>query len=332
MRLVNTNNVDLLSLDGLLAGQRRPRPAAISEQKLQQLGLHFDAAEMWLPDQVQPLDVQRLHAGLSVRAKSIWPDCQVVNACESTNASLLEQGLESVGQALTTEYQWGGRGRRGRDWLSPVARNIALSVAWVQPGSLAELSGLSLAVGVACTDVLHTLGVDRAAIKWPNDLIVLNSEAADTGAAYSKLGGILVELQSFGDRTLAVVGIGVNFAAAPLLRPHVDQDLADVAELCPALDRTTLLIGLLNALADYLANFAETGFAPLVPVWNELHAFTGKTVSVGDPNDPQKATQGRVLGVATSGELRLATARGEVLIGAGEVSLRPGAPNLSRTV
>ena len=108
-----------------------------------------------------------------------------------------------------------------------------------------------------------------------------------------------------------------------MLRPHVDQELADVAELCPALDRTSLLIGLLDALADYLANFAETGSEPLVPLWDRLHAFTGQAVRVGDPTNPRHAMHGTVLGVAPSGELRLATATGETLVGAGEVSLRP---------
>ena len=327
MRLVNMDNLDLHSLDLLLAGERARRPPGSSDRTMQQLGVHFDATQMWLPPQAKPLEVDRLQAEMSGRARSTWPDLQVVSACASTNSTLQGLGAAAAGHALATEYQWGGRGRRGRGWLSPIARNIALSVAWVGPGSLADLSGLSLAVGVACTDALHTLGVSAVAIKWPNDLIVVTAAGHDPGRSantgYAKLGGILVELHSYGDQTVAVIGVGVNFAAASLLRPHVDQELADVAELCPALDRTSLLIGLLDALADYLANFAETGFEPLVPLWDRLHAFTGQAVRVGDPTNPRHAMHGTVLGVAPSGELRLATATGETLVGAGEVSLRP---------
>jgi len=329
MRVVNMDNFDLHTIDLLLAGERTARPAGSSEQTLQQLGVHFDAELMWLPLQAKPLEVDRLHAEMSGRARLAWPDFEVVSACASTNGTLQGLGAAAAGHALATEYQWGGRGRRGRGWLSPIARNIALSVAWVVPGSLAAVSGLSLAVGVACTDALHTLGVTAVAIKWPNDLIVVSDDGDSSGqpanTGYAKLGGILVELQSYGDHTVAVVGVGVNFAAAALLQPHVEQELADVAELCPALDRTSLLVGLLNALADYLGNFAETGFEPLVPVWDRLHAFSGKTVVIGDPNNPQQALHGTVLGAAPSGELRLATAAGETLVGAGEVSLRPGA-------
>lgn len=313
--------VNIPHLAQLLEGQRVSRPDGAHDVELRQLGLLFDATSMWLADDAQPIDSSRVIAGLSARAAATWSNLAVVNECASTNATLvahIASGAPAKGSALTTEYQWGGRGRRGRSWLSPVARNIALSVVWEHSGSLADMPGLSLAVGVACADALHTLGLTQVALKWPNDLIV---PMVDQG--YAKLGGILVELQSLPDRSTAVIGIGLNFAGARLLRPQVEQPLADIAELQEGLDRSTLVSALLNALADYLDQFSQSGFAPLLSVWDELHAFTGKHVVVGDPENLEKGEFGVVLGGAESGELRLATPDGERLVGAGEVSLRP---------
>lgn len=312
----------IIDLNLLLKGARVARPEGASDQAVAQLGLDFDAAQIWLPADVRTIDAERLQAGMSARARSSWPGLELVDECQSTNLSLMALGQQAVGHALTTEYQWGGRGRRGREWLSPVARNIALSVAWEHPGPLADLSGLSLAVGVACVDALRTLGLDQAALKWPNDLVV--ASAPDEAFGYAKLGGILIELQSFPGQSVSVIGIGLNVAGAALLRPQVEQHVTDVSELSSELDRTSVLVGLLNALADYLQQFAESGFEPLVPIWNELHAFQGRSVVVGDPSDLENGQHGKVVGVTASGQLRLATASGECEVSAGEVSLRPG--------
>lgn len=329
--------VNIPHLDELLAGATVQRAEHLRDDDLRQLGLCFDPTSMWLADDAQPLDPSRLRARLSARAQQTWPELSVVSDCESTNKTLMAKvsAGAAAGQALTTEYQWGGRGRRGRGWLSPVARNLAVSVVWEATESLSQLAGLSLVVGVACADALHTLGLARVALKWPNDLIVLPNAAAMAQApGYAKLGGILVELQSQSVGSAAVIGIGLNFGGAALVRPRVEQSLADIAELRAELDehrrsridRTEVLAAVLNALADYLAEFATTGFAPMVPVWNELHAFTGQQVVVGDPADLAKGQTGIVMGVTETGELRLKTSAGEYSVGAGEVSLRPGLP------
>src|SRR3990167_256707 len=109
-------------------------------------------------------------------------EVRVVERCNSTNTMLLEEkGSGCV--LLVAEEQTAGRGRRGRRWHSTPGAGLTFSLALRVKRPARELAGLSLAAGVALCKALRALGVARAALKWPNDLVV-------DGA---KLGGLLVE-------------------------------------------------------------------------------------------------------------------------------------------
>ena len=69
---------------------------------------------------------------------------------ESTNTRLLEALPPGAGRAavVLAENQTGGRGRRGRGWVAPPGGAICLSLAWQYPDMPADLSALSLVVGL----------------------------------------------------------------------------------------------------------------------------------------------------------------------------------------
>src|SRR5688572_22940645 len=129
-------------------------------------------------------------------------EVRMVQRCGSTNTVLLEErdpGEQPV--VLIAREQTAGRGRRGRRWRSAGAdASLTFSLRRSVTRPLRELGALSLVAGVAATRALRALGVSRAALKWPNDLMV-------EGA---KLGGILVETRPAGRATRAVIGIGIN--------------------------------------------------------------------------------------------------------------------------
>lgn len=307
--------IDASAIAQLLAGERIPRPSACSDDLLTQLGLAADAQKAWLVPGFEPLDEDTIRGSLTSQSNRTWAAFELSLLSTSTNAELVALGAGAEGRWLATEYQHSGRGRRGRSWLSPVGRNIAVSFGWAQAGSLADMGGLSLVVGMAVVDALRTLGLSEVALKWPNDLIVL-----DADGGYAKLGGILVELQHQPNRALAVIGIGLNMGGAGLLDAAVDQPLADISQLQGGIGRNRVLAAVVNALADYLAQFEQVGFVPMVEVFDALHAFTGRTVDVVSAGQRQT---GRVLGVAPGGELRLSVQGAtEIHLDAGEVSLR----------
>src|SRR5438128_6047736 len=125
-------------------------------------------------------------------------EVRVIERCSSTNDLLLNEGKDA--QLLAAEEQSAGRGRRGRRWHSARGAGVTFSLARIVRKPLRELPALSLVAGVAAVRALRALGVARAALKWPNDLVV-------DGA---KLGGILVETRGQRGGSLAVIGIGIN--------------------------------------------------------------------------------------------------------------------------
>lgn len=98
------------------------------------------------------------------------------------------------GTLVTAEEQTAGRGRQGRSWLAPAGAALLCSLVLRDPGEL-----VSLAAGVAVAEVAG----DRAAIKWPNDVLLEGRKVA----------GILVEGRP--QAAWAVLGIGINVAGAP---------------------------------------------------------------------------------------------------------------------
>src|SRR3982751_6143761 len=109
-------------------------------------------------------------------------EVRVLERCSSTNEVLLAEA-PAHRVLLIAEEQTAGRGRRGRRWHSAVGAGATFSFSTLIGKPVRELPGLSLVAGVAAVRALRALHVPRAALKWPNDLVV-------DGA---KLGGILVE-------------------------------------------------------------------------------------------------------------------------------------------
>src|SRR5258705_7763364 len=97
-------------------------------------------------------------------------ETRFVERCRSTNETLLAQGRPGV--LLVAEEQTAGRGRRGRRWHSAPGAGLTFSLARTVRRPLRELAGLSLVAGVAVARALRALGGTRAALKWPNDIMV----------------------------------------------------------------------------------------------------------------------------------------------------------------
>lgn len=104
------------------------------------------------------------------------------------------------GVVVVAGEQMKGRGRFGRNWVSPTRKGIWLSVV-LKPHLPAEKIFSLMAIGaLAVADVLKANKFD-ATIRWPNDVIV-NSK---------KIAGIIVETKFISKSPeAAVLGIGVN--------------------------------------------------------------------------------------------------------------------------
>ncbi|WP_394249085.1 bifunctional biotin--[acetyl-CoA-carboxylase] ligase/biotin operon repressor BirA [Vibrio profundi] len=236
----------------------------------------------------------------------------VIPVIDSTNQYLLDRvnQLES-GSVCLAEYQSSGRGRRGRQWVSPFGANLYLSIYWRLDAGMAAAMGLSLVVGVAVVEALEKLGVYGIKLKWPNDLY-FNDQ---------KLAGILVEMSGqAGGAANLVIGMGLNIA--------MDTGTEDIDQPWTSLTKVTggtlpgrnqlaqaLIVALRNALIDY----EQSGMVGFVPRWNRLDNFLGRQVRlIIGPRE----IEGEVMGIDEQGAVILKNENGIQSFIGGEISLR----------
>ncbi len=295
------NALRIITETGSLPGADWPDQAVSPDE----LGLALgDNAELFWPHQPDRLDRFRL--------QEHFPDHQLLHfeAIGSTNTHLMTSSQSMDGRICTSEMQLGGRGRRGRSWLSPYARNLAISVGRSSRWELAQLGGLSSVTGLAIVEELQHLGAKSVEIKWPNDVLIDGR----------KVCGILVELRHWQNRVEYVVGFGVNVSLTDTDVQAVDQPVSDLRQAGIELSRTDLFVALVKNMNRYLSRFEEVGFGAFVSGFNAVHRLHREmcNVFVGD-----EVVAGVVTGIGEQGELIVDTESGEQRFHGGEVSVRP---------
>ena len=175
-------------------------------EQLRELGVALDAPThkgYRLATGVSALSLERIRALLPPDVHGRIEALLVEWTLESTNTKLLDALPPAAGSAsvVLAEHQTGGRGRRGRGWVAPPGGAICFSLSWQYAELPADLSALSLVVGLCVVNALNELGVTGVTLKWPNDLVT----------AQGKLGGILIEMRAeAGGPVHVVIGIGLN--------------------------------------------------------------------------------------------------------------------------
>jgi len=240
----------------------------------------------------------------------VWP-YRLYEALDSTNAEagrLLVGGAEAPFLVLA-ERQTAGRGRRGRVWVSPFGENLYLSLAVRVQGGARQLEGLSLVVGLAVLQALRAFGIDRAGLKWPNDVLVKGR----------KIAGILLEMTGDpADLCHVVIGIGINVNME--VDQSIDQPWTSLRlELMGLVDRNDLACELSKQLNAYLRRHADLGFTSLQVEWESNHLWQGAEVVL---IAGAQRVEGVVLGIDPVGALRLSVDGSEQRYSGGELSLR----------
>lgn len=229
----------------------------------------------------------------------------------STNSDLLELGRsQSIHNCvLLTEHQGSGRGRRGRMWVSPYARSLALSIGFETSKPIHQLQGLSLAVGVAVCMGLRSVGAVACGLKWPNDVITSDG----------KLAGILVEHQTQNNVSQFVIGIGVNVALSELEKSSIVQPVVDLRALGVSANRTAMACSIIKAVLEHVGRFVEGDRSRSIQTFKDLHYLQDQEclVLVGD-----RSICGRVVNVAQDGSLVMLVDGELHHYISGEVSLR----------
>ncbi|HYR18923.1 MAG TPA: biotin--[acetyl-CoA-carboxylase] ligase [Myxococcales bacterium] len=177
------------------------------------------------------------------------------------------------GEVVIAELQTHGRGRRGRTWIAPPGKSIALSVVLRPSLSPARAPEITLAAAVAVCEAARELGAGSARIKWPNDV--------ECGGR--KLAGLLTELRADGEGIRHVVlGVGLNCGLLPEDFPEELEDQATSLriEKGEEVPRALACARLLEALDEWLALHDVEGFAPVRDRWRQLSSTLGRRVRV----------------------------------------------------
>ncbi|MDF0729240.1 bifunctional biotin--[acetyl-CoA-carboxylase] ligase/biotin operon repressor BirA [Pseudomonas entomophila] len=239
-----------------------------------------------------------------------WP-LFIHESIDSTNAEALRRIAEGLAAPflVLAERQSAGRGRRGRQWVSPFAENLYYSLVLRVEGGMRQLEGLSLVVGLAVMRALQAFGVSGVGLKWPNDVLV----------GERKIAGILLELVGDpADVCHVVLGIGINVNMQS--NDQVDQHWTSMKlEAGVLIDRNRLVSLLNQQLQHELARHRRYGFAAFQEEWEQAHLWQARKVSLIAGNT---RIDGAVLGVDGQGGLRLEVDGVEKSFSGGELSLR----------
>ena len=292
--------------------------AAVWKQikKLEEMGLPLEACRgrgYRIQGGLSLLDERRIGELLNPTAFLHLGQLELMQMVTSTNAMALERIKEGnqSGYVCLAEGQSDGRGRRGRQWASPFAANIYVSLLMHYESGATAVEGLSLAVGTAVADAMRFMGVAEVQLKWPNDVLWSGR----------KLGGILLEMA--GDPAGAcdvVVGVGLNVHMTGEKKEMISQPWVDMSEILGARpDRNEVAAALINTMLPLLANYESRGFKYYRSAWEQLDGLRDEPVVLfmGD----QQVT-GIARGVDESGSLKIEGEAGLRCYSGGEISLR----------
>lgn len=265
-----------------------------------------------LPWPLELLDANVIRAAIPAGTAGRLGALEVVFSLDSTSSALrARRSTPADGSVLLAEYQRSGRGRRGRQWISPPGVNLCLSLCKRFESGLASLAGLPLAVGVMLVEALAGFGITGVGLKWPNDLRL----------GEGKLGGILVDVDGeAGGPCSAVVGVGLNLRVTEAMRDAANQPIAGLHGR-PGADvpsRNQLAAALIAHLLEGLHTFGQHGWPAFAGQFARHDVLIGKRTRIEQRGIE---TVGRIDGVDSRGALRVVSELGTTLVDSVETSV-----------
>ncbi len=262
------------------------------------------------------LDLEKIESRLRTNFIARPPGRQneLWESINSTNTRATELALEggAHGTLVLARQQSAGRGRLGRQWVSPADSGIYASfLLRPDPTSLPNLSTITLAVGVAVARAIrNSVGVD-VGLKWVNDLVVDGR----------KLGGILCEMSARPSGNALIIGIGIN------IRFDVDELPDDLREKMTWLERITGQPVDPNVVIAEIANQLEEVYFLLLDKQSDLVLadWRKRSITLGRriiATSGERTIEGEAIDIAPSGALIVDDGKEKIELHAGEISIR----------
>jgi BirA family biotin operon repressor/biotin-[acetyl-CoA-carboxylase] ligase len=231
---------------------------------------------------------------------------------ESTNADVLRYQQRHQREVVAvSEAQSAGRGRRGRQWLSPLTRNIYCTIGIAKEIPASSQGLLSIVTGLALCRALQQSADARVGLKWPNDLLFDGR----------KLGGILIESRPLGEaRFYFAIGFGLNVFMSSAELAEIPQPATSLVQIAATeVDRTRVLMTSIDMVIRSIREFDHLAVQELIAEFAQFDVLDGCAIEVitGDSR-----VRGINRGITSAGQLQLETEQGMEIHSAAEISLR----------
>lgn len=240
---------------------------------------------------------------------------------DSTNnyAKKLISETDAENNVVIAEFQYSGRGRMGRTWLSPRGKGLYMSII-IKPTSVeSAVHSIPIGASVAVARAITRLTAQVPGIKWPNDIIL----------GGKKVSGILAEaVEDTKSENYIVLGIGVNVSHE---QNDFPEDIKNKATSIYAfmnqntknargVNRARLAAAIISEIDNFIGENSREKFSAVMQQYKILSATIGKEIVVVKTDKEQK---GKAIDIADDGCLIVEYDTGEIAnVLSGEVSVR----------
>lgn len=272
---------------------------------LKSMGYVIDARQnmgyrlMRSPDILTPAELK-----YRLGTKVVGSEIRYYPVLESTNAEAFRAASEEGqdGLVIVTDHQTGGKGRLNRTWFSFRRQSVSLSVV-LRPKIVPYLATmLTYMTGIALYETVYALTTVKPAIKWPNDILMVDKKVA----------GVLCELNTETDVVkFAVIGIGVNLNVRKNRFPEEIRGASTsiYEETKRRTKRVAFIKELLRQLDYWYGLFLrDGGDSRILSEWKERSKIVGQEVKIRSFDEE---IEGKVVNVDSYGALIVETKEGE---------------------
>ena len=228
-----------------------------------------------MADPVQSIPLEAASIEQRLTTCSLGRPLHLFAELDSTNTTAFTLGSSGAphGTAVLAEAQTAGKGRLGRQWISPPFLNIYCSLILKQPKLSRHASWIPLVTGLALAEATRRFCNIEISLKWPNDLLHVGK----------KIGGILCESASQNSQvSTCIVGFGLNVNGREPDFPEELRPLATSYHLATRKfhDRNGLIADIFNQLENWYDCVESEQFEHVRTSYATLCVTLGRKVEI----------------------------------------------------
>ena len=216
---------------------------------------------------------------------------------------------ECNGTVFITDFQSGGKGRLGRQWVSPPGSGIAMSVLLKPDDNFTHIQCVTLCAGLAVCKAINSLCTLNSLIKWPNDIVIGNK----------KVCGILTEaVTDNGKIKSIIVGIGINVTNDSFPDDISYKATSLLSETSVRYSRSELAKEIFIEFEKQYVNLLKGKLDEIIKEYENLCVNIGREACIVSKDSEIK---GKAVGISENGELLISTGDEIKAVSSGEVSV-----------